>query len=255
GARAIPAEPAPPARDGDSQRTAVLLGEVVRYTFRRAARKTIGFAVDEQGLTVSAPRWVRLADIDAALHEKARWILKKLQQQRERREQIAARRVDWRDGAELPFLGAAVRIRLDAQAADTLFDADARVLRLPLAPDADAQQIKDRVQSWLQRQAKRVFDERVAFFAERLRVRVREIKLSSATTRWGTASADGLIRLNWRLVHFALPVIDYVCAHEVAHLREMHHGPAFWATVKSIFPEFEHAKAQLKDDALPRFDE
>jgi predicted metal-dependent hydrolase len=244
---------ADPARD--NLRTAVLLGEVVRYRFRRAGRKTIGFSIDDDGLSISAPRWVRLADVDEALQEKARWILRKLQEQRERREQLAARRIDWRDGAALPFMGSDIRLKLDAHAVDTLFEAEVRLLRLPLAQDADAQQIRDRVQAWLQRQAKRVFDERVALFAERLRVQVREVKLSSASTRWGTASADGLIRLNWRLIHFALPVIDYVCAHEVAHLREMHHGPAFWATVRSIFPEFEDAKAQLKDEALPRFED
>jgi predicted metal-dependent hydrolase len=247
----------PPAGDAqrDDLRNVMLMGETVRYTFRRSARKTIGFMIDDEGLTVSAPRWVRLVDVDDALREKARWILNKLRQQRERREQLAARRIDWRDGAEFPFLGSPVRIKLDAHAVDTLFEAEVSILRLPLTADADARQIKDRVQAWLQRQAKRVFDERVALFAERLRVRVREVKLSSAATRWGTASADGLIRLNWRLVHFALPVIDYVAAHEVAHLREMHHGPAFWATVRSIFPEFEEAKAQLKDEALPQFDE
>ena len=57
---------------------------------------------------------------------------------------------------------------------------------------------------------------------------MKRLSLSSASTRWGSASADGSIRLNWRLVHFALPVIDYVVAHELAHLREMNHSAAFW---------------------------
>jgi predicted metal-dependent hydrolase len=80
------------------------------------------------------------------------------------------------------------------------------------------------------------------------------VKLSSASTRWGTATADGTIRLNWRLIHFALPVIDYVAAHEVAHLREMNHSPAFWATVASIYPDYADAKARLKNEHLPLFD-
>jgi predicted metal-dependent hydrolase len=241
-----------PARD---QRQAVLLGERVPYTFRRSSRKTIGFSVGDEGLTITAPRWVRLADVDAAMEEKARWILTKLNEQRERREQLVQRRVEWRDGATLPFMGRDITIALDSTASDTLLDADTKRLRISLPIDAQAQQIKDRVQAWLQRQAKRVFDERVAHFAEKLRVNVRVVKLSNANTRWGTAGAEGDIRLNWRLIHFALPVIDYVAAHEVAHLREMNHGPAFWATVKSIFPEFEAAKAQLKDEKLPRFEE
>ncbi len=245
-------QPSAPAKD---QRQAVLLGERVLYTFRRSSRKTIGFSVGDEGLTITAPRWVRLADVDAAMEEKARWILTKLNEQRERRAQLVQRRVEWRDGATLPFMGRDITIALDSSASDTLLDADTKRLRISLPMDAQAQQIKDRVQAWLQRQAKRVFDERVAHFADKLRVNVRVVKLSNANTRWGTAGVEGDIRLNWRLIHFALPVIDYVAAHEVAHLREMNHGPAFWATVKSIFPEFEAAKAQLKDERLPKFEE
>lgn len=243
-----------PSLRGD-QRMAVLLGERVPYSFRRSSRKTIGFVIGDEGLAVTAPRWVRLADVDAAMEEKARWILTKLNQQRERKAELVQRRIEWRDGASFPFLGAEVQIALNATSGDAaVFDAESKTLRIALPAQAESSQIKDRVQAWLQRQAKRVFEERVAHFAERLRVRVREVKLSSANTRWGMASADGDIRLNWRLIHFALPVIDYVAAHEVAHLREMNHGPAFWATVKSIFPEFEAAKAQLKDEKLPLLD-
>ena len=57
-------------------------------------------------------------------------------------------------------------------------------------------------------------------------------------------------------MHFALPNIDYVIAHELSHLREMNHGPQFWATLQSVFPEFEAAKKMLRDHAvesLPSF--
>ncbi|HEY9238395.1 MAG TPA: M48 family metallopeptidase, partial [Burkholderiaceae bacterium] len=110
------------------------------------------------------------------------------------------------------------------------------------------------VQSWLQRQARRVFDERIAHFAPRLRVRVRRLSLSSAQTRWGSASADGSIRLNWRLIHFALPSIDYVVAHELAHLRHMDHSPRFWDVVRSVLPDYEQARGSLKDGLVPLLD-
>jgi predicted metal-dependent hydrolase len=110
------------------------------------------------------------------------------------------------------------------------------------------------VQSWLQRQARRIFEERCAVFTQRLNVRVKRLSLSSAATRWGSASADGAIRLNWRLVHFALPVIDYVVAHELAHLREMNHSPAFWDVVRSAMPDFEAVRGTLRDEVLPVFD-
>ena len=80
------------------------------------------------------------------------------------------------------------------------------------------------------------------------------LTLSSASTRWGSASADGSIRLNWRLVHFGLPVIDYVVTHELAHLREMNHSAAFWDVVRQALPDFEAARGALRHEVLPAFD-
>jgi predicted metal-dependent hydrolase len=138
--------------------------------------------------------------------------------------------------------------------ADALPGVPRLTLHLGLPPTAEPMQIRDAVQSWLQRQARRVFEERCGLFAARLKVRMKRLSLSSAATRWGSASADGSIRLNWRLVHFALPVIDYVVAHELAHLREMNHSPRFWDVVRSVMPDFEQVRGTLKDDALPVFD-
>ena len=101
------------------------------------------------------------------------------------------------------------------------------------------------------RQASRVFTERMEHYAPLLGVHWKKLSLSSASTRWGTASADGGIRLNWRLIHFRLPVIDYVVAHELSHLRVMDHSPRFWDTVASVVPDYQVLRSQLRDDALP----
>jgi predicted metal-dependent hydrolase len=251
-----PAAPPPPGifRHPRSQREIRFGEHVVAYELRRARRRSIGFVVGAEGLSVSAPRWVGLADVEAALREKANWILRKLLEQRERADRLAQARIDWRDGACVPFLGRPVTVRLDPQAAGAMLDADAGLLRVGLPPAAEPAQVRDAVQSWLQRQARRLFEERCRVYAERLAVRVTRLTLSSAATRWGSASADGSIRLNWRLVHFALPVIDYVVTHELAHLREMHHGPAFWNVVRSVLPEYERSRSVLRDELLPSLD-
>jgi hypothetical protein len=247
-----------------AQRDVRLDGHLVAYEMRRARRRSIGFVVGPEGLSVSVPRWVGLKEVDSALHEKRAWILRKLREQRERAARLQAARIEWRDGTELPFLGEPVILLLDPRATGALLDNDndvealpgvaRRLLRIGLPHTATAEQIRDAVQSWLQRQARRIFEERCAQFAARLDVRVRRIGLSSATTRWGSANADGSIRLNWRLVHFGLPVIDYVVAHELAHLREMNHSPAFWDVVRSVLPDYEHSRLALRDGHVPVFD-
>lgn len=252
---AAPHPPAPTAFNHPNPQREILLGSHrVAYALRRSRRRSIGFIVGPEGLAVNAPRWVGVGEIEAALREKSAWILRKLHEQRERGRRLEAARVEWRDGTEIPFLGGPVTVQLDGRATGAVLNADTRRLHLGLPPTAEPAQIRDVVQSWLQRQARRIFEERCAVFAQRLNVRMKRLSLSSAATRWGSASADGAIRLNWRLVHFALPVIDYVVAHELAHLREMNHGPAFWDVVRSAMPDFEAVRGTLRDEVLPVLD-
>jgi predicted metal-dependent hydrolase len=241
-----------------------LLGDcVVGYEFRRAKRRNIGFMVGAEGLTVSAPRWVPLYEVDAAVKSKSGWIVKKLGDARERHRRVESARIEWRDGAAFPFLGEQVIVVLDPRHAfneigavlqtdgNALPGVPRLTLHVGLPHHADAAQIRDAVQAWLMRQANRLFTERLALFAPRLGVQWRKLVLSSAGTRWGTAHADGLIRLNWRLAHFRLPVIDYVVAHELSHLRVMDHSPRFWETVRTVVPDYAQLRGQLKEEALP----
>lgn len=239
-------------------RRRIQLGEVMLdYRLCRSKRRSIGFLIDDEGLRITAPRWVTLTDIDQAIREKQRWIVAKLTERRERSARRLQPAMQWRDGATLPYLGNDIVLRLPAdRAAGIAFNETAGELTVSLPPNATEQQLKDRVQGWLQTEAKRVFSERLPIYAEKLGMQYRSFSLSSAATQWGSCTADGRIRLNWRLIHFTLPQIDYVIAHELAHLREMNHSPRFWATVQSIFPGFEAVKKSLRDHApesLPVF--
>jgi hypothetical protein len=246
-------------RHPQADREIRLQHHLVAYALRRVRRRSIGFVVGTEGLSVSAPRWVGIGDIESALREKGAWILRKLGEQQERAERLQAAKVEWRDGTTIPFLGETVIVVIDPRTTGAVLHSDAQALpglprltlHVGLPHTAGAEQLRDAVQSWLQRQAKRVFEERVHHFAPLLGVRCRRLGLSSAQTRWGSASADGSIRLNWRLIHFALPTIDYVVTHELAHLREMNHSPRFWDVVRSVLPDYERARGSLKDDVLP----
>ncbi|OGA98649.1 MAG: metal-dependent hydrolase [Burkholderiales bacterium RIFCSPHIGHO2_12_FULL_69_20] len=254
--------PAPRFQHPRAQRRVALAGHLVGYEFRRARRSSIGFVVGVEGLSVSAPRWVAVAEVEQALQAKAAWILRKLHEQHERAQRLQAAKVVWQDGTSLPFLGETVIVLLDARVTGAQLNSEAMALpgvpRLTLhlgLPQTAAQaQIRDAVQSWLQRQARRVFEERCQHFAPRLGVHIKRLSLSSAATRWGSASADGSVRLNWRLIHFALPVIDYVVTHELAHLREMNHSAAFWEVVRSVLPDFERHRGALRTEVLPALD-
>ena len=232
---------------------------LVAYEFKRGKRRTIGLSVGPDGLSVSAPRWTPLAEVEALLRDKARWVLDKLQAVRERQAQVEQARIEWRDGARFPYLGEEVVLCLDAapgaRATGAVLEpfAGGQRLRLSLPPQASAEQMRDITQAWLMREARMLFQQRLDHFAPILGVRWTRLRLSSAGTRWGSASADGSIRLNWRLVHFSLPVIDYVVAHELSHLREMNHSPQFWDTVASVMPDYEARRQALHKLPVPKW--
>jgi predicted metal-dependent hydrolase len=263
-----PADPL--LRHPKATRELSLDGQRIAFQLTRVRRRSIGFVVAADGLTVRAPKWVALRDIDAAVREKQRWILARLAEQRERAARLAASRVVWRDGATIDYLGRPLTIVIAANgetgdgetalmtspaAGDTVLGrtesagaASAPRLRVALPPDAGETQIRDAVQSWLQREASRVFAERAAHFAALLGVRVKRLSLSSAATRWGSANANGSVRLHWRLIQHPLATIDYVVAHELAHLREMNHSARFWNVVRSVVPDYEEARARLRKE-------
>jgi predicted metal-dependent hydrolase len=247
-------------RHPEASREALLSGVLVAYAFRRGKRRTIGFSVGAEGLAVSAPKWVPLQDIDRSVQEKGSWILKKLQETRERHRRMAAAQVDWRDGARVPYLGGSLQVVLDPsqgksarQGAAALAADEPGVLRLGLPHSVSQAQIRDAAQAWLMGQAKQLFEQRLNHFAPQLGVAWRRLSLSSAGTRWGSASIDGSIRLNWRLIHFKPSVIDYVVVHELSHLRVMDHSPRFWDTVRTIVADYAVLRSQLKDEMIPRW--
>lgn len=82
--------------------------------------------------------------------------------------------------------------------------------------------------------------------AERVGRRPSAVMIGNPRTRWGSCSSKGVLRFSWRLVLAPEPVLRYVAAHEVAHLLHMNHGPAFWALVHALYPEFERERAWLK---------
>ena len=90
-------------------------GQRVGYEFKRGQRRTIGFSVSAEGLVVRAPKWVTLAQVEAALQEKSTWIVRKLDETRARHAQAQSQRMEWRHGAKLPLLGASVALVLDPE--------------------------------------------------------------------------------------------------------------------------------------------
>jgi predicted metal-dependent hydrolase len=234
-----------------ANRETQLQGLRVAYLFQRVRRKSIGFVVGPDGLEVRAPKWVTLKEVEMGLQERGEWVLRKWSEIQARQKNI--RQIEWADGACLDYLGASIRLRLSPDVGRSELHEgleDGTVLKLALPLNAEASQIRDAVQAWLMRQGRALFESRLNYFAPQMGVQWRKLSLSNAGSRWGSARIDGAIRLNWRLIHLKMDAIDYVVVHELAHLREMNHSPAFWKVVAEILPDHVERRKALQKENL-----
>jgi predicted metal-dependent hydrolase len=229
-----------------ANRETVLEGMRVAYLFQRVRRRSIGFVVGPDGLEVRAPKWVTLKEVELGLQERGEWVLRKWAELQERQKNI--RQIEWCEGASLDYLGKPIHLHLSPQNGRSELNEQGQLL-LALPHSAEASQIRDAVQAWLMREAKTLFEQRLNHFAPLMGVQWRRLSLSNAGSRWGSARIDGAIRLNWRLIHLKPEAIDYVVVHELAHLHEMNHSPAFWKVVADILPDhLERRKALQKEN-------
>lgn len=260
-----------------------LAGVAVAYHFALGRRRTIGMTVNAHGLQVRAPRWVTQAQVQQALQVRASWIVDKLQ----RHANAPAPSQPLACGQTLAVLGRSVQVQAaPAGTAPTRRRATAQLLpswlaeqstqavcigsrssliddspilhahhpslalHIPLPVQADAAQWQRAILGWLQGLARRHFAARLDHFAPQMGVHWQRLGLTNARTRWGSASSDGSIRLHWRLIQLPPELADYVIVHELAHLHEMNHSPAFWAHVERVMPGYQEHRRTLKQVRL-----
>jgi len=204
-----------------------------------ARRLTLRISQTRRAVIVTMPLRCRIDEAGQFLHRNIDWV-------RERLGSMPAV-VPFGDGASVPLRGERHRI----------FFAPAergRPVVEPVRSDADgfvlvvrghAEHCPRRLRDWLMEVARRDIAVRVGWHAENLRLRPSKIVIRNQTSRWGSCSSSGVLSFSWRLVMAPPFVLDYVAAHEVAHLAEINHGPRFWALVRKTLPDFDGAKHWL----------
>jgi predicted metal-dependent hydrolase len=217
----------------------------ISFRFVRTKRRTIAIAVDASGLSVSAPRNAPWREIEAFVREKQRWILARLEEWAGVPRPSVIRGVS---GETLPLFGAPHTLEVLGGRGAVARDG-ARVVVCAASP----RRVPALLVAWLKRQALTALVPRTVHYAARLGLPAPPVALSRARTQWGVCTERGAIRLNWRLVHLAPALADYVVAHEVAHLVELNHSKRFWNLLERLYPDCRGAREriELAGAALP----
>ncbi len=207
--------------------------EVVLRINPRARRVLLRFDPAAGGAVLVCPTPGARRRALAFAKRNAAWVRRRLAAQPEA--------IPFADGVTIPLLGRPCLIRHDPAGRGGV----SRVAG-EIRVSGRAEHLARRLGDWLRREARREFATRADAMARRLGIDYSRITVRDPRTRWGSCSSRGALSFSWRLILAPEWVLDYVVAHEVAHLREANHGPEFWALVAGLHDDVAGARAWLK---------
>lgn len=203
----------------------------------RAKRLTLRIDAGGRGLRVTVPPGLRQGEVDRFLDRHRDWLELKLARLPDRPQ--------LRAGVKMPLRGRPHLI-VHCPGRRGTVTAGEEDGRPALYVHGEAAHLPRRLADFLKREARKDIEPLVAKHAASLGKRAKAIRFKDTSSRWGSCTADGALSFSWRIMMAPPAVIDYLVAHEVAHLKEMNHGPDFWALCRGLCPRTEEARAWLK---------
>ncbi len=203
----------------------------------KARRLTLRILPGGRALKLTVPPYVGDDQIDAFLDRNRDWASARIAR--------LPQSVPLGEGATIPYLGVDHRIvHLDRLrgVVEVRDIAGEPSLLVPGEPDHVPRKVVD----FLKKEARTHLNEAVARHAAVLGVRAKTIRITDTKSRWGSCSSTRTLSFSWRIVMAPEEVLDYLAAHEVAHLREMNHSDAFWSLVRQTCPQMERHRHWLR---------
>jgi predicted metal-dependent hydrolase len=210
------------------------------HSIIRSKRRSFGLEISEDGkLTLRVPNRATKAEIEEVLLNKKQWIARKIALANSKK------RIEYKfdESDKYFFLGKQYPILLAKQIPAVNFDGEKFTIAI-----SQSNNIQQAMTNWYKAKAKKLAIHLIEKYTDKLGIEHKQVKISSAKTRWGSCSSRKNININWRLVLAPLQVMEYVVAHEVAHLKYMDHSNSFWDTVEKLQPEYRMYKDWLKQN-------
>jgi predicted metal-dependent hydrolase len=214
----------------------------IGYRLQRVKRSSIGLVITTDGLLIRAPKWTPIYEIDAAIAERSEWIESSLEKQRARLAQLT----ELRDGGHILFRGHKLKIDVRSGLFEEIDLSERHCVFTSVNGAIDRGRLDDELKRLAASELPRIAQE----MAQAAKLPLKQVRMSSARTLWGSCTIDGNVRLNFRLIQLPEPLMRHVIAHELAHLVEFNHSKRFWAIVESLDPQTKKHRRAVKNYAV-----
>lgn len=202
---------------------------------RSNKRRSVGIQIlPDTSIKVTIPFFYPKFMVSKLLEEKAQWIRSTQQRLLTRKQQIVAE-------GEFLYLGKSYKVASRPGQKELIEIGDKLYFGNP-----NTKNIKTYLTSWYKQQARKIIVQRVYHYAKIADLSFNTVSITSAETRWGSCSSNRTLNFNWKLIMAPIEVIDYVVAHELAHLTEMNHSRAFYEVVRKMNPLYREYRTWLK---------
>ncbi len=220
--------------------TVKIRGKAIPYTLRQSRRaKRISIRCKaHEGFELVYPVSETESAALAFFHEKQTWVLKTWAQAQAKPNPART----YADGSKLLYRGERINLRLIAQGDKSNFEFrnDQLKIVLPKRYHANQSLLRQAIEAFYRQRAKSYLPPRLHELAQIHGFVYNKLRIKNQKTRWGSCSSMGNINLNLRLMMAPDRAIDYVIVHELCHLREMNHSPAYWSLVETCCPDYRH---------------
>jgi predicted metal-dependent hydrolase len=208
----------------------------------RSKRRTIGIQIKpDSTLIVRAPKSSKIEDIERVVIKHKEWIRKAKMRAMLNIERFPPKQ--FVGGEVFIYLGQEFKLNIIDNQEIALIANDGFYLSKKY--QSAARQV---LIAWYKYQAKKVISQRVNIYAIKNSLKYSRIGITNASRRWGSCSPKGNLNFSWRLVMAPLEIIDYVVAHELAHLKEKNHSKRFWHRVEEIYPDYLNQRKWLREN-------
>lgn len=220
--------------------TALVLDGMTVPVERAGTSRRARLTVDRDGsLRLRAADDVQTEELTAFLKSKREWIYTKLAEKEQLQADPVAKELV--DGEGFLYLGRSHQLRIVDNGEQAVRLERGR-LALPRHLQTSGYEL---LIDWYRSRGVKWLRPQVAEWAGRLRVNPARLDVADLGHKWGSATSDGRVRIHWATLQLRAGLVDYVLAHELAHLHEPHHGPAFWTLLGRVMPDYEDRRAQL----------